>query len=97
MNPTVHIVFIVVSFRIALAHSLKEKRRVISSLKDRLRQQFNISIAEIDTQDQWQLGTFGITMLSNDRAHVERTIEAMRLKFIERHEIEVVEFEQQWL
>ncbi|MFZ0592606.1 MAG: DUF503 domain-containing protein, partial [Bryobacteraceae bacterium] len=36
------------------SHSLKEKRHVVKSLKDRLRQRFNVAVAEIDCLDSWQ-------------------------------------------
>ena len=40
--------------RLENSHSLKEKRHVVQSLKDRLRHKFNVSVAEIDYQDLWQ-------------------------------------------
>ena len=42
--------------RVANSHSLKDKRHVVKSLKDRLRHKFNVSVAEIDYQDSWQHG-----------------------------------------
>ena len=47
-------------------HSLKEKRRVLRSLKDRLRSRHNISIAEVNDQDEWTLATMGITAAGSD-------------------------------
>ncbi|MDH7500693.1 MAG: DUF503 domain-containing protein [candidate division NC10 bacterium] len=46
--------------------SLKGKRKVLKSIKDRVRARFNVSIAEIDHQDQWQRATLGIACVSND-------------------------------
>ena len=40
--------------RVENAHSLKEKRHVVKSLKDRLRHKYNVAVAEIDYQDLWQ-------------------------------------------
>jgi len=51
--------------------SLKDKRMVIKSMKDRLRKQFNISIAEIDENDKWQRSTLGISSASNDKQFLE--------------------------
>lgn len=46
------------------SHSLKEKRSVIKSLKDTLRNQFNISITEIDHQDLWQRAILGVALIA---------------------------------
>ena len=45
--------------RLENSHSLKEKRHVVKSLKDRLRHKFNVSVAEIDYQDLWQRAAAG--------------------------------------
>ncbi len=58
------------------SHSLKEKRIVVRSLKDRLRK-FNISIAECDHQDLWQRSTLGIVSISSDRLVLEQTLNAI--------------------
>ena len=58
------------------AHSLKEKRFVLRSLKDRLRK-FNISIAECGHQDLWQRSTLGIVSISSDHLILEQTLNAM--------------------
>jgi uncharacterized protein YlxP (DUF503 family) len=54
--------------------SLKDKRRVIKSIISRLRNQFNISIAEVDDNDLWQVATLGISCVSNNDQHVEETM-----------------------
>ena len=61
---------------IPYSHSLKEKRFVIRSLKDRLRK-FNISIAECDHQDLWQRSTLGIVSISSDSKILEKTLNAV--------------------
>ena len=48
------------------AHSLKDKRQVLRSLKDRLRGKFNVAVAELEDQDTWQRSLVGIVSLSND-------------------------------
>ncbi len=53
------------------SHSLKDKRRVVRSLKDRLRNQFNVSVAEVDDQDDRQRATLGLAMAGSDRRYVE--------------------------
>lgn len=47
-------------------HSLKGKRQVLKSLTTRISNQFNVSVAEVDNHDKWQLATLGICCVSND-------------------------------
>ncbi len=57
------------------AMSLKDKRRIIKSLKDRLRQKFNISVAETDQQDVWQSAVISAALVSNDGTFAERCLQ----------------------
>lgn len=63
-------------------HSLKGKRQVVNSLKGKLKNRFNISIAEIDHMDVWQRAALGIAIVSNDRRHVDSELSKI-LNFIE--------------
>ena len=56
------------------AHSLKDKRRVVKGLKDRLRNKFNVSIAEVDHQDEWQRATLGVAMAGTDGRYVNSVL-----------------------
>ena len=56
------------------AHSLKDKRQVLRSLKDRLRGKFNVAVAELDGQDSWQRSVVGVVSLSNNAGHVEQSL-----------------------
>ena len=61
-------------------HSLKEKRQIVKSLKDRLHQRFNVSAAETDHQDLWQRAELSACVVSTDRRHAEQVLrEADRL------------------
>lgn len=51
--------------------SLKQKRQVIRSVMARLRQQYNIALAEVDHQDSWQLATLAMVAVSSDLAYVQ--------------------------
>jgi len=59
------------------SHSLKEKRHVVKSLKDRLRERFNVSVAEIDFLDSWQHSVIAAVTVSNDRVHAEQILQAV--------------------
>jgi uncharacterized protein len=54
-------------------HSLKEKRQLLSSLKKRLKNKFNIAIAESDYQDLWQKAQIAVVSLGSSRAIVDHT------------------------
>ena len=55
-------------------HSLKGKRGVVRSIKSRVRNKFNVSIAECDDLDNWQRITLGLAQVGNERAHVDRCL-----------------------
>ena len=63
-------------------HSLKGKRQVVNSLKGRLKNRFNVSVAEVDHLDVWQRATLGVVFVSNDRRHVDSELSKI-LNFIE--------------
>ena len=63
-----------ISLHIPDAQSLKDKRRVIQSLKDRIRRQFNVSLAETDGQDTWQRCTLVMAMVAVQRVAVENEL-----------------------
>ena len=55
--------------------SLKDKRQVVKSVVERLRQNFNVSIAEVADLDLWQKATIGIAVVSNDGQHANRVLD----------------------
>jgi uncharacterized protein len=57
------------------AQSLKDKRQVLRSLKDRLRHNFNVAVAELDFEDTWQRSVVGVVTLSNEEQHVEESLQ----------------------
>ena len=60
---------------ISNSQSLKDKRQVLHSVKDRLRDKFNLSVAEVDEQDLWQKAVLGIACVANESGHVNRVME----------------------
>jgi uncharacterized protein len=59
------------------ARSLKDKRQVLRSLKDRLRANFNVAVAELDHQDLWQRSRVGVVTISSDGKHLEESLAAI--------------------
>jgi uncharacterized protein len=83
--------------RLAENHDLKGKRQVLKSVKDRVRDRFNVSIAEVDDLDLWQRATLGVACVSKDRAAVERTlahvatfVEGLHLASVEDIQVEIL-------
>lgn len=72
--------------------SLKEKRRTIKSIITRLRNQYNVSVAEVDAQDLWQLAIVGIACVSNRNHHVSETLSQVINFIIQNYpEVELVD------
>lgn len=61
--------------RIEHAQSLKDRRQVVRSLKDQLRQGFNVSVAEMDEAVTWQAATLGVVAISRSRDYLHGLIE----------------------
>ena len=66
-----HIAHLTLELRMEAAHSLKDKRQVTRSLKDRLRASFNIAVAEVEVTDLWQRATIAIVGVSESRDYLE--------------------------
>ncbi|HEU4798517.1 MAG TPA: DUF503 domain-containing protein [bacterium] len=65
------------------SNSLKDKRRLLKSLLDRLHQSFNVSAAEIDHQDNWRQAEVGVSCVSNEAAHANSVLSKV-LTVVER-------------
>ena len=59
------------------AHSLKDKRHVVKSLKDRLRSKFNVAVAEIDYQDLWQRALVAAVTVASDHVPAEKVLQSV--------------------
>jgi uncharacterized protein YlxP (DUF503 family) len=56
------------------AQSLKDKRQVLRSLKDKLRREFNVAVAELEHHEAWQRSLIGVVTLSNEEKHVREVL-----------------------
>lgn len=63
--------------RLEHAHSLKDKRQVVQSLKERLRHKFNVSVAEIDGQELWQRATVAAVTVSPSHDFAEKVLRSV--------------------
>jgi len=87
-----------VSLRLPENHSLKGKRQVVKSLIARLHNRFNVSAAEIEDHDSWQIASIGVSIVSNDERHADQVLASV-LSFIrsERLDAELVDYETELL
>jgi len=69
------IAFLTLELRIEAAHSLKDKRQVVRSLKDKLRVSFNVAVAELEQTDLWQRATVGVVSISGSRDYLRGLME----------------------
>ena len=67
--------------------SLKGKRMVVKSVAQRVRNRFNVAVAEVDTQDAWQVATLGIVCLSDDPRHSNEMLSKV-IDFIESERLD---------
>jgi hypothetical protein len=68
------------------ARSLKDKRQVLLSLKDRLRERFNVSVAEVDAQDHRQMVVLGVAMVAAEAGYVRTTLQQIA-EALRRHPV----------
>jgi uncharacterized protein YlxP (DUF503 family) len=78
--------------------SLKGKRQVIKSITARVENKFNVSVAEVDDNDSWQLATLGIACVSNDKRHTNEVLSRV-VAFVNggRFEVEVLDYSMEIL
>jgi uncharacterized protein len=83
-----------VQLRLPENHSLKGKRQVLKSLVARLHNKFNVSAAEFNDHDSWQIASIGVAYASNEEGHVAGVLAAI-VSFIERERLdaEIIDYE----
>jgi uncharacterized protein YlxP (DUF503 family) len=73
-----------IELRLPENQSLKGKRRVIKSISTRLRNDCNVSVAEVDNQELWQLATLGVATVSNHGGHAQEILSGV-VRFISQN------------
>jgi uncharacterized protein YlxP (DUF503 family) len=71
-----------VTLMVGESHSLKEKRMALRRIKDRVRQKFNVAIAEVGDQDAWQSAQIGFAVVTNEKGFAQAMVQKV-LAFIE--------------
>jgi len=83
-----------VSLRLPENMSLKGKRQVLKSITSRVRNKFDVAVAEVDDNDSWRLATVGICCISNNKRHTNQVLSRV-VGFVEsaRFEAEILDYE----
>jgi uncharacterized protein YlxP (DUF503 family) len=83
-----------VGLRLPENMSLKGKRQVLKSITSRVRNRFNVAVAEVDDNDVWQLAAVGICCISNNRRYTNQVLSKV-VDFIvnSRFEVEILDYE----
>lgn len=90
-----YVLTVLISLNIYDACTLKEKRQVLKSLKERLKNRFNASFAEVGDNDKWQASKIGVSMVSNDKRFLESSLDKM-INFIDNDErVEIINLERE--
>jgi len=77
------------------ATSLKEKRSVIQSLKERIRHRVRASVAEVDHQDLWQRAALGVAVISGESRQVDELLQTVRNLVDGTHGAELLDWQEE--
>ncbi|HJT89985.1 MAG TPA: DUF503 domain-containing protein [Bryobacteraceae bacterium] len=83
--------------RLENSHSLKDKRNVVQSLKNRLRHKFNVAVAEIEPQDLWQRATVAAVTVSSSHVFAEKVLRSVEAEAASLLGAELADATVEWL
>ena len=86
-----HVATCKIKLFLPLNHNLKGKRRIVKSLSEQIRNKFNVSVSEIESNELWQVATIGIAIISNKVIRLNQTLDHI-FSFIEssNHELNII-------
>jgi uncharacterized protein YlxP (DUF503 family) len=73
------------------ARSLKDKRHTLRSLETRLRNRFNVAVAEVEHQDLWQRSRLAVVSVNTDHGHLDSTLSSAAAEAYHVHDLEVLD------
>lgn len=79
------------------ARSLKDKRQALRSLEQRVRNRFNVSIAEVEHQDLWQRARLAVVSVNTDHDHLEATLQSVASEAENAREIQLLDAQTEFL
>jgi len=96
-GQTCFITLLTVELQIPCAQSLKDKRREIRGLKERIRSKFNASVAEVGYQDKWQRGIIAVCLVGEDKQQLMANTAKIRMLCQAIRNFEIIDINQEWL
>jgi len=90
----VRLTLLVYEFVIPGCQSVKDKRRVVNSLKDSLRSKYNVSVAEVDHQDKWQRSTVAVALVSESAQNLDSVLSGIDSLFADRLDANIIKNER---
>jgi len=96
-DQPIFITLMTIELLIPYAQSLKDKRSVVRSLTEGIRNKFNASVAEVGYQDKWQRAVVAVCFVGGGKRHLESDAARIRTIFEEAADIEIVAINQEWL
>jgi uncharacterized protein len=81
-----------ITLRLSSCHSLKEKRHIVKSLKDRIINRFDVSIAEVADHDLWQKASLGVAMVSTEKVLIEQVFSKIMSFISGDGRVEIIDF-----
>ena len=87
---------LIIEILIRGSESLKEKRFIIKSMKDRLKK-FNVSVAELDYQDKWQRAEMGIALIGNEMNFIEKSLQQVFNYLDDDQSYEIIKYEFKYI
>ncbi len=94
---TKHMAVLSVRLYIPAANSLKSKRMILRSIKDRIRSRFNVSVAELDGHDKWQTAVCDFAMIGKDRKYIDKCFSHIMSLIGKYHDVEVLDHRVEYL
>ncbi len=76
------------------SRSLKSKRHVIKAIKDRLKNKFNVSVAEVDDNDLWQRATLGVAIVANEGQFLDQVLSQVESLIASNPEVNIIDVER---
>ncbi len=72
--------------------SLKEKRRVVKSIKEHIRSNYNVSVAEVGSLDKWQRAEIGVAHVGNDRRRIDSILSKIAERILNTPDVGVIDY-----
>ena len=75
------------------SHSLKDKRNILKSIKTRIRNHYNVSVAEIDNHDFWKNAILGVVCIGNDKKYLNKILNEIILFLEKQNDSQLIDYE----